>query len=120
MSTIGGLWDGEEHFLEPGEYFQDTGATLVLDGWEEDEEEDVLSPLESATRIPVLRDTQTRNPDPRFPNAAAEQAWGALSITLTAMAYIVGVEKKQYQLVNHKDKTSRWNFQTTEFVTERM
>jgi len=120
MSTLGGIWDGEEHRLDPEDYFKSTGATLVIDGWEEDEEEDVLSPFESPTLIPVLRDTATREPDPRFPNARLEQAWGSLSVVLTAMAYIVGVEKKQFQLVDHKNGTMGWSFQTTEFITERM
>jgi hypothetical protein len=70
--------------------------------------------------IPRLRDTHTRKDDPRFPNARMEQAWGSLSIILTAMSYIVGVDKKQYQVVDHQNKTVSWTFQTTEFVTERM
>lgn len=115
------IWDGERHELEPGAYFVPEGSTLVLDGWEEDEEEDILSPFESPTLIPVLRDTRDPKLDsPKFPNSRLEQSWGSLSVVLGAMATIVGVERKQYQEVDRKNNTTAWSFQTTEFVTERM
>ena len=121
-ATLGGLWDGERHLLEPEDgQFPAEGATWVIDGWDEDEEEDVLSPFESATLIPRLRDTRDPKLDsPKFPNSRLEQAWGTLSVTLTAMASIVGVDKKQYQEVDVKNNTVGWSFQTAEFITERM
>ena len=121
MSTLASMFDGERHTfdLEDG-YFPPTGATLVIDGWDEEEEEDVLSPFESASLVPVLRDTGSLRDDPRFPDRELEQAWGALSVTLTALAQILGVGKKQYQEIDHQNKTVAWSFQTDDFVTERL
>jgi hypothetical protein len=121
MTTLGGLWDGEEHQLDPADgYFPETGASLVLDGWDEDEEEDVLSPFESPTLIPRLRDTRTAKDDPRFPNARLEQAWGSLSVVLTALSRVLESPKKQYENINHKANTVTWSFQAEEPLTERL
>jgi len=123
MTSISGMFDGEQHMFDPADgYFPDTGATLVIDGWEEDEEEDILSPFESATLIPVLRDTgrPSARQDELFPHRHLEQAWGSLSITLTALSYILDISKKQYQHVNHENGTMGWSFQLEEFLTERL
>lgn len=120
-AALAHMFDGERHLFDLADgYFPETGATLVIDGWEEDEEEDVLSPFESATLIPVLRETRTIKDDPRFPLSRLQQAWGGLSIQLTALCYIIGVQKKQYEEVNHKEDTRNWSFQMDEFVTERL
>lgn len=123
MQTLASLWDGELHWLDPQDgYFPTTGAAQIIYGWEELEEEDILSPFESPSVEPLLRDTGSPNPDPRFPQASLEQAWGTLSIHLTALATILGTPKKQYQHVNHNTKpaTSTWSFQSESFVTERL
>jgi hypothetical protein len=121
--NLSAMFDGEEHWLELDEHFLSDGATKVIDGWEELEEEDVLSPFESPSATPILRDTG-RAPDPRFPHAQAEQAWGAFSISLTALANICQFEKKQYQHVYPGQKSEygeiKWSFQTNEFINERM
>lgn len=121
MTTLGGIWDGERHLLNPDEHFPTTGAYLVIDGWEEQEEEDVLSPFESPSVEPILRDTQ-QHADPRFPNRPAEQAWGALSVCLTAFANIAGIRKDQYQENQHDEKTTTtvWSFHAKEALGERI
>lgn len=121
--SLAGIWDGERHLLEPGEYFLDTGARYVIDSWEEDEEEDILSPFESPTMIPLLRETGSPRSDldrQRFPMHDTEQAWGSLSIGLTALAMILDETKKQYQEINHQNNSHAWSFQSDEFVIERL
>ena len=127
MATLGSLWDGEQHWLEPGEYFGDQGSTLVIDGWEELEEEDVLSPFESRSLKPILKETALKWDTPehnkKFPLRKTEQSWGSLSIILTAFARVAGVDKKQYQHVwpeSGSKSEVKWSFQTDEFITERM
>lgn len=122
-ASLSFLWDGEKHELEPGDQFNEDGATLVIDGWEEQEEEDVLSPFESPSRTPILRDTGmvvSERYSERFPFRKLEQAWGSLSVNLGALATILGIERKQYQEVDHKNKTVAWTFQATEGITERL
>lgn len=121
--SLSGIWDGEKHLLEPDVHFPSDGARDVIDGWEELEEEDDLSPFESPSRDVVLRTTGSPRSDldrKRFPMADTEQAWGALAVALTALATIVGVDKKQYQEIDHKTNTHNWSFQTGEFLTERL
>lgn len=115
------IWDGETHWMEVGEHFLDSGAELYIERWEEDEEEDVLSPFESPTMIPVVSSIHNEREEyhKMFPLAKTEQAWGSLSINMTAMATIVGINKKQYQHNNHLTKESSWSFTSEEFVTER-
>jgi len=127
MTVMSRMFDGEQHWLEPGEYFGD-GATQVVSGWEELEEEDVLSPFESPSLTPVLRDTEHKWATPeynkRFPLRKQEQAWGSLSVILTAFAHVAGITKKQYQHVwpgqGSVKGEVKWSFQTDEFITERM
>lgn len=121
--SLSGVWDGEKHLLEPNVHFPSDGARDVIDGWEELEEEDVLSPFESPSRDVVLRSTGSPRSDldrKRFPMADAEQAWGALAVALTALATILEVDKKQYQEIDHKTNTHNWSFQIGEFLTERL
>lgn len=121
--SLSGVWDGKRHLLEPDVHFSSEGARLVIDGWEELEEEDVLSPFESPSREPILRMTgspRSDNDRKRYPNADAEQAWGGLSITLTALAKVMGVDKKQYQNIDHKENTVTWSFQCDESFLERL
>lgn len=122
------LWDGEQHWLEPGGLFLDDGSAHVIDGFEELEEEDVLSPFESPSRTPILRDTSfgwdTEEYRRKFPLRRAEQSWGSLSICLTAFATIAEVSKKQYEHVwpgigSERDR-AKWSFMTEEHITERM
>lgn len=120
--SLASLWDGEQHWLELGEFFPETGARMVIDRWEEDEEYDVLSPFESPTLIPILRETGDKRSDEywaKFPMQRTEQAWGSLSITLTALSMILGVSKKQYQHHNYKAQTNHWSF-ISEPLTERL
>lgn len=121
MTTLAGIWDGERHLLEPDEHFHSEGATMVIDDFEEQEEEDVLSPFESASVEPKLRDTGVVA-DPRFPNRPTEQAWGTLSVVLTAFANIVGISKDQYQENMHYAKTTEtvWSFTAKESLGERI
>jgi len=121
--SLSGIWDGERHLLEPDVHFPSDGARMVIDGWEDLEEEDVLSPFESPSREPILRETGSPRSElaqKRFPNAPMEQAWGSLSIVLTALAKVVGVDKKQYQNIDHKNDTITWSFQADESLTERL
>lgn len=121
--SLASLWDGETHWLEPGEHFPEEGARLVIDGWEQDEEEDVLSPFETPTLIPLLRETGDQRSEEywaKFPLQRTEQAWGSLSIQMTALATILGVAKKQYQHNDYETKTVRWSFTSDEFLTERL
>lgn len=116
------IFDGEQHWFEPGELFPTDGASQIIDGFEELEEEDELSPFESPSQTPLLR--ETGRDDPRFPLAKTEQAWGCFSIALTAFAAIAEISKKQYQYVwpgqgSAKDEV-RWSFTTDEHITERM
>lgn len=122
MTTLGGIWNGEKHLLEPGEHFPEEGAYLVVVGWEEQEEEDVLSPFESATVEPILKHTQTYPDDPRFPNRNVEQAWGSLSVALGAFAEIAGIRREQYQENRHDNKTvtRMWTFQAKQELGERI
>lgn len=125
LSTI---FDGEQHWFLPGELFPETGATKIIEGFEELEEEDELSPFESPSQTPILRDTarpwDTDSYRQRFPLARTEQAWGTFSIALTAFANIAEFSKKQYQHTwpgqgSVKDEV-RWSFATDEHITERM
>ena len=123
MSTLSGIWDGEYHLLEPDVHFPADGARMVIDGWEDLEEEDVLSPFESPSREVVLRETGSyRSPAnlKRFPLLATEQAWGSLSIVLTALSQVLEMPKKQYENLNHKDNIVTWSFQADEPFTERL
>lgn len=118
------IFDGEQHWFEPGELFPTDGASQIIEGFEELEEEEELSPFESPSQTPILRETRTVKDDPRFPLARTEQAWGAFSIALTAFANIAEFSKKQYQHVwpgqgSVKDEV-RWSFTTDEHITERM
>lgn len=121
---LSAIWDGEEHWFEPGELFAESGATLVIDGFEELDDEEELSPFESPAQTPILRETRTIKDDPRFPLQRTEQAWGALSVALSAFAAIAEVDKKQYQHVWPGQGSERgmvkWSFTTTEHITERM
>ena len=127
---LSAIWDGEQHWFEPGVLFPEDGATMTIDGFEELDEEDELSPFESPSRTPILRDTRsdkkwdTEAYHTRFPLARTEQAWGSFSIALTAFATIAEISKKQYQHVwpgqgSVKDEV-RWSFTTDEHITERM
>lgn len=125
MSTISlsGIWDGEYHLLEPDEHFPSSGAKMVIDGWEELEEEDVLSPFESPSREPILRETGSPRSEidrQRFPLRDTEQAWGSLSVVLGALSRVVEMPRKQYQNINHKTNEVSWSFQTDDFLTERL
>lgn len=123
MTSMSGMFDGELHWLEPDEYFPSTGATLVVDGWEELEEEDVLSPFESASQMPILRETGVDRGEAyraKFPLQQTEQAWGSLSVQLGALCTILDVPKKQYQHVDPNTNQSRWSFQTDEPISERL
>lgn len=118
------IWDGEEHLFTPGEDFRAEGATLIVVGYEELEEEEELSPYESPSRRPILHDTRPavwdRDAD-RFPLAPTEQAWGSLSLTLTALAQILEIKKHQYQLVPPFGPGEHcWSFRTDEPITERL
>lgn len=125
---LSAIFDGEQHWFLPGELFPETGASQIIDGFEELEEEEDLSPFESPSQTPILRDTvRTWDTDKyreRFPLARTEQAWGCFSIALTAFATIAEISKKQYQHVwpgqgSVKDEV-RWSFTTDEHITERM
>ena len=125
---LSAIFDGEQHWFLPGELFPETGALQVIDGFEELEEEEELSPFESPSQTPILRDTvrlwETEEYRERFPLARTEQAWGRFSIALTAFATIAEISKKQYQHVwpwqdPVKDEV-RWSFTTEEHITERM
>lgn len=122
--SLSGIWDGEYHLLTPDEHFPSDGARLVIDGWEELEEEDVLSPFESPSREPILRETGADWDTPkyreRFPMRGAEQAWGSLSVILGALSRVVEMPRKQYQNVNHTTNEVTWSFQSDEFLTERL
>lgn len=123
MSNLSGIWDGERHLLDPDVHFPKDGARDVIDGWEELEEEDILSPFESPSRHVRLRITGSERSDldrKRFPMADTEQAWGALSVSLTALAMILDVGKKQYQEIQHTTNTHNWSFQTDDTFTERL
>lgn len=127
MTSLSGMFDGQQHWLEPDEYFPSTGATLVVDGWEELEEEDVLSPFESPSVEPILRETgreYSERYNQQFPLRATEQAWGALSVQLTALCSILGVSKKQYQHIwpgqGSTPDDIKWSFMTDEPFTERL
>lgn len=119
MTTLGGVWDGERHLLEPGEHFAE-GAYLVVDGFEEQEEEDVLSPFESPSVEPILREARAHPKDERFPLRDKEQAWGALSTTLSAFAAIVEAPKDQYQENNHATGETLWSFKTKQPLGDRI
>lgn len=118
-TTLGGLWDGERHLLEPGEHFLTTGCTLVVLGYEELEEEDVLSPFESASQTPKLLDTG-HVADPRFSQRETEQAWGSLSTILTSFAAIAEMPKKQYQENDVTNNTTVWSFTAEDNYSERI
>jgi hypothetical protein len=120
--TLGGLWDGELHYLEPDEFFPSTGAPFIIAGWEDEEEEDVLSPFESPTVVPLLQETGDIHGEDyykSFPTRRAEQAHGALTIYMNALGNILEVSKKQYQVNDHENHTTRWTFQS-DFLTERL
>ena len=125
---LSAIFDGEQHWFLPGELFPETGALQIIDGFEELEEEEELSPFESPSQTPILRDAvrpwETEEYRERFPLARTEQAWGRFSIALTAFATIAEISKKQYQHVwpwqdPVKDEV-RWSFTTEEHITERM
>lgn len=120
--SLAALWDGERHLLESGEHFPTTGARLIIESWEQDEEEDILSPFESPSRTPMLLETGEQDEEywAKFPMKGTEQAWGALSMSLTALSTILGVGKKQYQETNYETKKTLWSFQSAEFITERL
>lgn len=121
--SLSGIWDGEYHLLEPDVHFPSDGARMVIDGWEELEEEDVLSPFESPSREPILRrtgDDRSELDKKRFPLRDTEQAWGSLSVVLGALSRVVEMPRKQYQNINHQNKTVSWSFQADEFLTERL
>ena len=124
MTDMSRIWDGETHWLEPDDLFCSEGSTLVIRELEELDEEEDLSPFEPPSRTAILIETRNIEDDPRFPNARAEQSWGALSIALTAFANIAEIDKKQFQHVwpgigAVKDKV-KWSFTTNEHITERM
>lgn len=122
------IWDGEQHWLQPGVLFSEEGAAQVIDGFEELEEEDILSPFESPSRTPILRDTKhawdTEAYRRKFPLRRMEQAWGSLSVCLTAFATIAEIDKKQYEHVwpgiGSERGRVKWSFATEEHITERM
>jgi len=118
---LSAIFDGERHEFVPGEDFPDTGAAQVVIDWAEIEEDGELSPFESAAYDPILKDT--RDPkldDPRFPNSRTEQAWGTLSIALSAFCQIAEIDKESAQRINHEAGITRFTFETKEHVTERM
>lgn len=123
LSTI---WDGEQHWFEVDDLFPADGASQVIDGFEDLEEEEELSPFESPSRTPILRDTgsSTALEEKRFPLARTEQAWGTLAISLTAFATVAEISKKQYQHVwpgiGSEPGVVKWSFATDEHITERM
>lgn len=126
-NKLSAIFDGEQHWFEPGELFPTNGATKMIDGFEELEEEEELSPFESPSQTPILRETGRARSDldkKRFPLADIEQAWGCFSIALTAFANIVEISKKQYQHVwpgqGSDQGEVRWSFATDEHITERM
>lgn len=121
------IWDGETHYFEAGVLFPEDGAAHIIIGFEELEEEDVLSPFESPSRTPILHQTRRERSaldQKRFPLADVEQAWGAFSIALTAFAIIAEISKKQYQHVwpgiGSEPGVVKWSFTTDEHITERM
>ena len=120
------MFDGELHWLEPGEYFPTNGVDLRIKGWEIGEEEDILSPFESPTQEPILEQGWKRSEELQklFPMADTEQAWGALSINLSCLATIMGFTKKQYQHVwpgpGAVQGQIKWSFQTDQPITERL
>jgi len=120
MTTLGGIWDGGRHLLTPGEHFPEDGAYLVIDKFEEQEEEDILSPFESPSVDPVLRDTQYLPATMRLPMQEVGQAWGALSSALSAFANIANVRKDQFQENNHATGETLWSFQTKQELGERI
>ena len=126
-NKLSGIFDGEQHWFLPGELFPEDGATKIIDGFEELEEEEELSPFESPSQTPILRETGRARSDldkKRFPLADTEQAWGCFSIALTAFANIVEISKKQYQHVwpgqGSDQGEVRWSLATDEHITERM
>ena len=126
-NKLSGIFDGEQHWVLPGELFPENGASQIIDGFEELEEEDELSPFESPSQTPLLRETERARSDlykKRFPLARTEQAWGCFSIALTAFANIAEISKKQYQYVwpgqGSVQGEVRWSFATDEHITERM
>jgi len=126
MSKLSEIFDGELHWLEIDDQFPNSGASLVIDGFEEGEEEDVLSPFESPTQEPILRETYERTDKniEMFPLGRAAQAWGALSTTLTALSYIMEFGKHQYQHTHPdpqiKGGEVRWSFKTDTHVSDRL
>lgn len=114
------IWDGEVHYFQPGEDFPDDGARLIVAGWEDLDQEEALSPFESPSVAPVIRETGDVARDTRRPLAGTEQAWGSLSVKLTSFSRIIGAPKDQYQLINHRDNIVRWSFQTKDFYAERV
>lgn len=117
---ISELFDGETHWLVPGELFPEGGAAQVIVDWEELEEEDELSPFEAPSMEPILADKRASYKYDNRPELAdVEQAWGSFSIALTSFAQICGFEKKQYQH-GTKAESVQWSFATTEHITERM
>ena len=120
MSRLSEIWDGTKHDLEPDVHFCSTGCTLVIDGYEELEEEEPRSPFELPSKAPVLKETRTRDYDPRFPNRPLEQAWGCLSVNLTAFAMLAEVNKEQYQENNHSTGEIRWTFMSKRELAERI
>lgn len=128
MSTdsLSHLWNSDLHYLQLGVLFPEDGCNQIILDWEELEEEDELSPFESPSRTPILSEPKQRSDNQKklFPLRDAEQAWGELSVVLTAFAHVVGCTKEQYELVwpgqSSVQDEVRWSFQTKEFVTERM
>lgn len=127
MTALSGIWDGELHWMKLDEHFMSTGCWMVVDDWEELEEEDELSPFESPSLTPVLRYTGVplpHNLDEMFPLRGAEQAWGSLSVVLTAFAKVAEVEKKQFEHVwpgqGSTKREVKWSFQATDPISERV
>lgn len=93
--SLGQLFNGQEHELEPEGMFE--SAVMVVDSMEEaDEEQEPLDPYEEPSQVVMLRETGSPwalvLPDQEF-----SQGWGMLSGCMGALASIVGGTKRQYQ-----------------------
>lgn len=109
------LFDGETHYLVPGEDFVYPCVKQIVD-WETLEEEEPLGPYESPALAPVFGADWPQNlgaglKDPVWvQKTEMAQAWGSMSVSMTTLVRIVEGAKEQYQYPHYDGSPDLFTF----------